>query len=129
MTEVDLQRYPRHYVLAIVDRAAEADTAATELEQLDTEVQVLRGPEAAAALDSDGSQHGMFASLKRAVEHTFAEMDHLQQYEEAVRGGSSVLAVYAEDDAIRERVKDTLARHDARFVNYFGTMAVELVAR
>ena len=56
-------------------------------------------------------------------------MDSLEQYERAVREGSTVLAVRPNSDGGDSRVEETFRTHDARFVNYFGANTVELKLR
>ncbi len=129
-TDQPLAGYPEHYLLGIVDDQAEAAVAATELHQEGIEeVQVLTGKAGADLLDSDGSEHGLLATLLRTIEHIAAEIDHLGEYERAVREGAAVVAAYVEEEPSRERATEILRRHDARFVNYFGPLAVELVVR
>ena len=130
MSDQPFAGYPKHYLMGIVDDQQAATNAAERLrEQGIEDVQVLKGTAGADSLDSDGSEHGIFAKLLRTVEHISAEIDHLGEYEKAVREGSAVVAAYVEEDATREAAIEILRKHDARFVNYFGAMTVELVVR
>jgi hypothetical protein len=122
--------YPRNYLLGIIDDRDAAIELVSGLQANDIDdVQLIEGQRGVDMLDSDGTKHGLFGTLRRAIEHQFAEVDHLSQYEEAVRGGSVVVAVYAEDEPMRQRATELLQARDARFVNYFGAMAVELLVR
>lgn len=130
MTDQPFAGYPQHYLLGIVDDHEAAHAAVEELEREGiSDAQVLEGREGAEQLDSDGTSHGLFSTLLRTVEQHLSEMDHLGQYEQAVRSGASVVAAYGEDEDERARAIEVLERHDARFVNYFGALAVELVVR
>jgi hypothetical protein len=130
MTDQPFAGYPQHYLLGIVDDHDAAHAVVEELEREGiSDAQVLEGSKGAEQLDSDGTSHGVFSTLMRTLEQGMSEMDHLGQYEEAVRNGSSVIAAYGEDEDERAKAIGILERHDARFVNYFGALAVELVVR
>ena len=130
MSDLPFEGYPRDHLVGIVDSHAEATKLAADLNlEGVADVQVLSGPEGAEALDSDGSEHGLFGRLLRTVERMSAEIDHLREYERAVREGSTVVVALAKEDQVRERATETFRKHNARFVNYFGSMTVELVVR
>ena len=130
MSDLPFEGYPRDHLVGIVDDEAAANALAAELEQQGVaEVQVLTGAEGAEMLDSDGSEHGLFGRMLRAVERMSAEIDHLREYERAVREGSAVVVALAKEEPQRERATEVFRKHDARFVNYFGSMTVELVVR
>ena len=128
MSDLPFEGYPRDHLVGIVDNDGAA--LAAELEQQGVpDVQILSGPEGAEVLDSDGSEHGLFGRLLRTVERVSAEIDHLREYERAVREGSTVVVALAKEEAVRERATEVFRKHNARFVNYFGSMTVELVVR
>jgi hypothetical protein len=130
MSDLPFEGYPRDHLVGIVDNEAAATKLAAELNlQGVTDVQILSGEEGAEMLDSDGSEHGLFGRLLRTVERMSAEIDHLREYERAVREGSAVVVALAKEEPLRETATEIFRKHDARFVNYFGSMTVELVVR
>ena len=130
MSDVPFEGYPRDHLVGIVENEEAAKKLADELTQQGVpDVQILSGAEGAEVLDSDGSEHGVFGRLMRTVERMSAEIDHLREYERAVREGSAVVVVPAKEAPLREQATEIYRKHNARFVNYFGSMTVELVVR
>ena len=130
MSDLPFEGYPRDHLVGIVDNHARATELAADLNRQGVaDVQVLSGAEGAEILDSDGSEHGLFGRLLRTVERMSAEIDHLREYERAVREGAAVVVALAKEEPLREQATEVFRKHDARFVNYFGAMTVELVVR
>jgi hypothetical protein len=124
--------YPQGQVLAIIDDRSDASAVERELHSAgfsSDAVRVLIGEGDANKLDSDGTKHGAFATLLRGVEHLMSDVDHLAQYEGAIRGGAAVIAVHAPDEGPREQALEILRRHEGHFINYYGAMTVETLER
>jgi hypothetical protein len=62
--------------------------------------------------------------LQRLSNHLSEETQFLDQYEEAVRNGQTVVAVKADGDDEVERAREVLQRHGAMNIRYFGRLAV-----
>lgn len=62
--------------------------------------------------------------LQRFSNHLSEETRYLDQYEEAVRNGQTVVAVKAEGHNQVQRVNRVLQKHGATNVRYFGRLAV-----
>ncbi len=121
--------YPDKHLMGIVP-TAEAEPLARNLQQSGfPEPHVFLGEQGVQALDSGGADHGLFSGLMRAIEQSFSEIDHLGPYSTALREGDAVVAVPAEDEDARARAVECFRAHDGRFVNYFGSMTVELLLR
>jgi len=130
MSDLPFEGYPRDHLVGIVDDQTAATALVSDLNQQGVvDVQILSGSEGAEALDSDGSEHGIFSKLLRTVERMSAEIDHLREYERAVLEGSAVVVALANEEPLREQATEVFRKHNARFVNYFGAMTVELVVR
>jgi hypothetical protein len=120
-------------VLAVIDDPAAADRAATELAAAGFQrarVEVFHGAADAAAFDGTGVRHGVGARLRRAVE--FVMMDQapdLAWYEAALLDGRAVVSVGARSRSLVHRAAEILRTNGAHFINHFGLLATEEIAR
>src|SRR5262245_54371845 len=121
--------YPDRAVLAVVDDAAEAEAAMSDLQAdgfAETDITLLQGPEGADRIDGMGKAHGLGSRLRRLM--AFTVMDQLPDfvlYERALRDGRSVLIVHAPGDADKRRAHAILRAHGGHFANYYGRFATE----
>lgn len=123
--------YPRGRLFAVVDDAAAADRSREELLSAGMSgATILRGSEAADALDATGGRHGIRARLVRAVQFLLMDqMPDLAWYEAALREGRSIVTVPTADRAAGVRAARILAGHGAHFVNRFGRFETEEIVR
>jgi hypothetical protein len=120
--------YPSQRVFGIIDDGIDVDAMVAGLAHLgvDEDLWVLTGFAATRALDPQGSEHGIFAWLVRAVQKVGYESEQLIEYDNAARAGAWVIAVQLNaGGAMRDEVRDLFARHGGRNVRYFPTMGIE----
>jgi hypothetical protein len=128
--------YPTHHLLAVVDdpaAAAEAGRALVAAGFAAADVTVLRGDEGAEGadrLDGLGSVGGLWRRLIRATQFvTMDQMPDFLTYEAALRDGRAVVAVRAGDRPAMLRARDLLIGAGAHFMNFFGRLSTEELAR
>ena len=125
--------YPAGKVLAVFDRAADADRAieaapAMGIDQ--SSIERFEGLADADRFDATGQRHGAVARVLRTVQ--FSLMDQLPAmawYEAALREGKTVVAIRTRNRATTLRVVDVLKGAGGHFVNHFGRAATEEFAR
>lgn len=125
--------YPTNQLLAVVDdpaAAAEAARALTAAGFAAADVTVLRGAEGADRLDGLGTVGGPWRRLVRAFQFmTMDQMPDFLTYEAALRDGRAVVAVRIADRPALLRARDVLRDAGAHFMNHFGRVSTEEIAR
>ena len=125
--------YPAGKVLAVFDRAADADRAIEALASVTgarDAIERFAGAADADRFDATGRRHGPVARVLRTVQ--FSLMDQLPAmawYEAALREGKTVLAVRTQERATTLRVVEALKAAGGHFINHFGRAATEEFAR
>jgi hypothetical protein len=123
--------YPAGRVLAVFDRAGDADRAIEDLRALDlADVERFEGRADADRFDATGERHGPLARVLRTVQ--FSLMDQLPAmawYEAALREGKLVLAVRTTNRTTTLRAVEALKAAGGHFINHFGRAATEEFAR
>jgi len=125
--------YPVGKVLAVFDRAADADRSIEAAQAMGiepTSIERFEGPTDADRFDATGQRHGPVARVLRTVQ--FSLMDQLPAmawYEAALREGKTVVAIRTKDRASTLRLVDALKGKGGHFVNQFGRAATEEFAR
>ena len=123
--------YPAGRVLAVFDRAGDADPAIEDLRALDlADVDRFEGRADADRFDATGERHGAVVRVLRAVQ--FSLMDQLPAmawYEAALREGKLVLAVRTTNRTTTLRAVEALKAAGGHFINHFGRAATEEFAR
>ncbi len=121
--------YPTNRLLAVIDDPKDAAAAMSELATSGIaarDMELLRGEEGADRVDGTGEVSGWLGRLRRAFDFTL--MDQLVDfaaYERALRDGRAVVMVHVHGDAPKDAVRQTLKRHKAHFINYYGRFATE----
>jgi hypothetical protein len=140
--------YPVGRVLAVFDRAADADRAIGSVGAISApgggagargvrdsdargvEVERFEGSADADRFDATGQRHGPVARVLRTVQ--FSLMDQLPAmawYEAALRDGRTVVAVRTRSRPMTLRVVEALRAAGGHFINHFGRGATEEFAR
>ncbi len=120
--------YPIHRVICIIDELADAQSAVDALHEsgfADDKIVVLVGPEGAKVLDLEGSKHGRFGQLIRAVQH-FAdeEFREIERHVREMEAGKIALAVLTDDsDAQVEQIHQIMKNNKGRNIMFFGTFS------
>ncbi len=120
-------RYPTDKLVAIIDAMRDAEQARHEL------------LEAGFAPEAIGVQHGTrtaehtvhstdfdpFPHLTRLLHVHSIEHEHAIVYEQALRQGQRVIAVYTPKAETRERALGILEAHNAHYINFYGKWTIE----
>lgn len=108
-----------HPQLAVVMRKRADDDLLVTLEDLgeDVSVEVVEGDVGVRHLDVDGSEHGLMASLKRAIQE---EQRPIGRLVDALEDGHSVLFVHNVGDDLRETAVAALDGAPVEFMYHFG---------
>lgn len=129
----DFIGYPVGRVLAVFDRAADADRAVAAVAGLGVAaaaIERFQGAADADRFDATGRRHGPVARVLRTVQ--FSLMDQLPAiawYEAALREGKTVLAIRTRNRPTTLRVVEALRGAGGHFINHFGRAATEEFAR
>lgn len=118
--------YPNDTLFGIID---EPDQGREALRALTTagfadETQVFYGQQGADRIDASGAKHGRLTQLRRLHQRTTLEREHAEQYEQAVIGGSCVIAVHTGDPLGREQARQLVKDHGGHFINYYGRFGI-----
>ena len=119
--------YPTDKLVAIIDAMPDAEQARQEL------------LEAGFAPDALGVQQGTHPTEQTVHSTDFDPFPHLARllhvqsiehelavvYEQALRQGQSVIAVYAPKAEARERALGIIEAHNARYINFYGKWVIE----
>lgn len=116
---------PREHLLAIFDEEGDAEAAIHDLLESRFAEDHLMFCVPPQRIDSTGEEHGLFERLQRGLNKMLSNADDLSAYDEAAREGACVLAVHAPDDESRDEAVAIVQRHNARDINYYGTLTVE----
>jgi hypothetical protein len=134
-SERDAVQYPTNHVAAIFDTSDQTSCALDALLGggfLESEVDVSRGAEDADRLAQGTGRQGLqdwFIRLTRSVGLKNAETEMKERYEEALRDNRSVVAVLAPTEARKDLAADIFRKCGGRFINFFGELNVERIAR
>ena len=134
-SDQDSLQYPTNHVVAILDTQDQTARALDALVQggfLEPEVELLRGNEEADRLGGGTGRGGLqdwFIRLTGSVGLKNAETEMKDRYEEALRGGNTVVAILTPTEDRKERAAQILNECGGRFINFFGRLNVERIAR
>ena len=125
--------YPTGKVLAVFDRAEDADRAVDAIRvssPAGVEIERFAGADDADRFDATGQRHGPVARVLRTVQ--FSLMDQLPAmawYEAALREGKTVVAIRTRNRSTTLQVVEALKAAGGHFINHFGRAATEEFAR
>ncbi len=95
-----------------------------------SDVTVLRGDESADRLDGLGGGGGPWRRIVRAFQFmTMDQMPDFLTYEAALRDGRAVVAVRTRDRPSMLRARDLIRAAGGHFMNFFGRLSTEELAR
>jgi hypothetical protein len=128
-------RYPTNHVLGILDKPDQTTCAIDALVSggfLESEIDLGRGTEMADRLEAGTGRQGFqdwFIRLFQSVGLKNAEIELKDRYEQALRDGKTVLAVMAPTEERKDLAAKILRDCGGHFINYFGHLNVERIAR
>ncbi len=123
--------YPRHYLMAVIDRVKEAQEAIQALHDAGIPTEDIRLFERheiieyAEHTERTRSLRSRIADVFQAI--TSDEDAHVLIYVEEALRGHAILNVYTSTPEQAERVKDILVDHHARNIKYFGRWAITIL--
>ena len=128
-------RYPTDHVVGILDtpeQLKEAIRALTGGGFLESEIRVAHGPTAAARLEASTGRTGLVDRLLRFTERIGMPNDETavkDRYEQALRDGQFAVLVLAPTEERQARAGEVLSAEGGHFINYFGRLTIEPIAR
>lgn len=128
-------QYPTNQVVAILDTQVQTACAVDALVNggfLESEVELIRGSEEADRLAAGTGRRGLqdwFIRLTGSVGLKNAETEMKDRYEQALRDGHTVVAVLTPTEDRKDRAAQSLQECGGRFINFFGRLNVERIAR
>ena len=122
---------PVDNILAIIKDSDEATGIVEALNHSGfspNDIGVLSGINDAAKLDAASGKKGFFAKLATAgVDMGDRDIDYIKQYRRAVLNGRTVIAVAAKDNDARDKARQILRAHGARFITFFGRFVTQVL--
>ena len=114
---------PSNHVVALVKDGATASEVSHDLTRVGLEEAIIvTDPRVGERLEAES---GLIArALGRLGNHLSEETSYLDQYEEAVRNGQTVVAVKATGDDEVKQAQTVLQKHGAMNIRFFGRLAV-----
>ena len=119
--------YPLHRVIGAVDPAVvgavlgDLTAAGFAADSID----VVMGEAAAQRLHATLDRPGLRGLLNRISLSLGADLEVIQETEQELEAGHSLIVVPVEGDAAKERARDILLAHDGHFIHHFGRWSVE----
>jgi hypothetical protein len=132
--EVKPIEYPTDCIVGILDTPEQASCALDGLIGggfLESEIEILHGPEEAERLEASTGRGG-FQDWWIRVFHRLglenAETEMKERYERALRDGHTVVSVLAPSEERKDRAVELLRQCDGHFINFFGRINVQRIA-
>lgn len=128
-------QYPTNQVVAIFDTPDQTTCALDALLGggfLESEVDVNRGAEDADRLAAGTGRRGLqdwFIRVTGSVGLKNAETEMKERYEKALRDNQCVVAVLAPTEERKDLAAAVFRKCGGRFINFFGQLNVERIAR
>jgi hypothetical protein len=128
-------QYPANHVVGIFDTPDQTGCALDALLGggfLETEIDVSRGSEDADRLAAGTGRQGLqgwFIRVTGSVGLKNAETEMKERYEQALRDNQSVIAVLAPTEERKDLAAEVFRKCGGRFINFFGQLNVERIAR
>jgi hypothetical protein len=127
-----MSRQKKKHVLGVVNTTDQVDGLIDDLHKTrvpDSDIEILRGEGDTEALDIGEGSEGIVAKIERAAE-TFSEEHELDEiYQRELEAGRLVIGVPVTDALDKSSAQRLLEKHGGRFINYYGSWAVEELKR
>jgi hypothetical protein len=127
-------QYPTDKVVAILDTSDQTSCALDSLVAggfLESEIEILHGPEEADRLEATTGRRGIQDWWIRAFERVGlqnAEIEVKDRYERALREGHTAIAVLAPTEERKDRAAELLRKCGGHFINFFGRLNIQRIA-
>lgn len=99
---------------------------------LESEINIACGQAKAAALDATTGRSGLAHVALRVAEKfdlSTDERDTKERYEQALRDGQCVIAIFAPSEERKRRSAQILEEHRGHFINYLRRFTIESIRR
>jgi hypothetical protein len=132
--DMDPIQYPTNHVVAILDSSVQTACAVDGLLDggfLDPEINFIR-PEEVDRLSTGTGHRGVldwFVRVTQSVGLKDDEMEMKEGYEQALRQGRTVIAVLTETEERKDRAAKIIRECGGHFINFFGRLKLERIAR
>ncbi|MEP7234380.1 MAG: hypothetical protein ABI778_03700 [Ignavibacteriota bacterium] len=117
--------FPNNRVCGIINTSEHARDAVNDLFRAhipEESLNIFYGSSGIQELDAEASRHVIGAKIaKTSRSYGHIEYEALRIYEDAMRKGSFIFEVLAEDDEQKQDIHTILATNHAHEINYFGT--------
>jgi hypothetical protein len=126
--------YPTDHVVAILDTPDQTSCALDALVAggfLESEIEILHGPEQAERLEESTGRRGFQDWWIRAFEKLGlqnAEIEVKDRYEQALREGRTAIAVLTPTEERKDRAVELIRKCGGRFINFFGRLNIQRIS-
>lgn len=124
--------YPTNHVIGEIDEREQVERAVETLRNsgfLDSEIHVLAGEAAAAALEAWSGRKGWYINLLIRVKDLLGlpddEMYLRDRYEQSLRAGRFVLLIDTPSEDRKDLAARILREHDGHAITFMGRFAIE----
>jgi hypothetical protein len=122
----------KKHVLGVVNTTDQVDGLLDDLHKTsvpDSDIEILRGEGDTEALDFAEGSEGIVAKIERAAETLSEEHELDEIYQRELEAGRFVIGVPVTDALDKSNAQHLLEKHGGRFINYYGSWAVEELKR
>lgn len=124
----DFLTYPIHKVVSVFTNPNEVGAAVEELQAngftMD-DIEAFCGWQGEKRMDFEGTRHGVWAELVRAIQHIGPDRTYLERYEKHLQDGHCMIMVKVMKKERKEKAAEILHRHTDERVTYFGLLMAD----
>lgn len=124
----DFLTYPIHKMVSVFEDPNEVEAAVAELQAngftMD-DIEAFCGWEGEKRMDFEGTRHGVWTELIRAIQHVGPDRTYLERYEKHLHDGHCMILVKVTKRERKEAAAEILHRHTNERVTYFGLLAAQ----
>ncbi len=122
------RHYPAEHVLGVFETTEALDAALLNLEDRGVSaegIDLLCGERGAEILDKKGQNHGFLARAVRVIQYLGYEQRTLEDYDQQLRSGYSLLAVPVSVQNSKTDLADAFKDGGGKLLRYFGRWSIE----
>jgi hypothetical protein len=126
----DFVTYPIHKVVSIFEDTNKVNAAVAELRSHGfkmEDIEAFCGWQGEKRMDFEGTRHGIWAEVVRALQHIGPDRTYLERYEKHLQEGHCMITVAVKDKNRKASAAEILHRHTNERVTYFGLLAASEV--
>ena len=122
---------PDNHILAIIKNPEEAKAIVETLNESGfspDDIGLLTGEPGAEKLDAATGKKGVFAKmLTSGIDMGDRDTEYIKEYRKALLEGQTMIGVEVKNDETRDKVRQILKTHGARFITFFGRFVTEVL--